>query len=234
MNEIEDEIHLLVEKYKISEVKLKDQPTNWIKPYGNITQFSLYNTTGDTSDFSTDLKLSSKSKFFFDPNFKNIYNIFKLFQNQIVNFRLNCMGKNSGLAPHKVNTMHGKKFRCRFHLPVITNDSAWVMLDWKKFWLKRGFIYFFNNGCVHSAGNDGQRERYHLVFDCILDEELFDKILNVNSSYNLIPQLVSKISKEENNDLLDSEEVKVTDYEIELTGIQSRFNRRLKKMIFNS
>jgi len=232
MNDIEKEVLTLVKNYKISEGGTKKHNTNFTKPYGTVTQSCLYNTTGNILDFSTDYKMPKNDKFFFDPNFKNIHDIFKLFQNNIINFWLFGMSKNSGLSPHKVTSnKFGKKLRCRFHLPVITNSLAWVMLDWKKFWLKRGVIYFFNEGCIHTAGNDGDTTRYHLIWDCNFDVNLFDNILNVENNYNPNPNLVSKIPKEEIKDLLYSEPCEITDYEIEQPALRTRLMNRLKSTI---
>jgi len=232
MNDIEKELLTLVKNFKISENNTKKHGINFTKPYGSVTQSCLFNTTGNLLDFSTDYQIPKNDKFFFEPNYKNIHNIFKLFQDNIINFWLFGMSKNSGLSPHKViRNKLGRKIRCRFHLPVITNSSAWVMLDWKKFWLKRGIIYFFNDGCVHTAGNGGDATRYHLVWDCNLDFNLFDNILNVENSYNPNPNLVSKISEKEIKDLLYSEPCKITDYEIEQVGLGTRLMGRLKAAV---
>ena len=83
-----------------------------------------------------------KNKFFFDKNYTNMYKVFKIFEKTIVNLRLNGMGEKSGLSPHKEYNVVNDKFKLRFHLPVITNDSASVMLGNEIFHLKRGIIYF--------------------------------------------------------------------------------------------
>lgn len=232
MNAIEKEVQTLVKNYKISEECIKKHHTDFTKPYGAVTQSCLYNTTGNILDFSTDYKMPKIGKFFIDPNFKNIHHIVKLFQNNLINFWLFGISKNSGSSPHKVIRINDeKKFRLRFHLPVITNSSAWVMLDWKKFWLKRGIIYFFNDGCIHTAGNDGEQTRYHLIWDCMLDDKLFDTVLNVNNNNSPDPKLVSRILKEEIKDLMYSEPCEETDYEIEKIGFRYRLIRMLKSKI---
>ncbi len=232
MNEIEKEVRTLVKNYKILEESIKKHHTDFTKPYGTVTQSCLYNTTGNILDFSTDYKMLKNGKFFFDPNFKNIHHIVKLFQNNLINFWLYGISKNSGSSPHKViSSNYGKKFRIRFHLPIITNSSAWVMLDWKKFWLKRGIIYFFNDGCIHTAGNDGDQTRYHLIWDCMLDDKLFDTVLNVNNNNSPDPKLISRIPKEDIKDLMYSEPCEETDYEIEKIGFRNRLVRMLKSKI---
>jgi hypothetical protein len=105
------------------------------------------------------------------------------------------------------------------------------MLDWKKFWLKRGIIYFFNDGCIHTAGNDGDQTRYHLIWDCRLDDKMFDTVLNVNNNNSPDPKLFSRIPKEEIKDLMYSEPCEETDYEIEKMKFRIRLVRMLKSKI---
>jgi hypothetical protein len=61
-------------------------------------------------------------------------------------------------------------FRGRFHLPIVTNPEAYVLLDGDLFHLQEGRLYFFNNGCIHSAINDGETDCFHLVWDMLLTE----------------------------------------------------------------
>ena len=196
MNEIEKEVKQMTENRQKSLVGSKDHITNWTKPYGTAVQLSLYNTSGDTSDFSTDHNNSQKNKFFVEPNAKNINNFFKMFEHSVVNFRVNGMGKNS-----------------------------WVMVGWKKFWLKRGIIYFFNNGLVHSAGNNGEEIRYHLVFDTILNDKLYNEFFNNENLELTYPNLLTRIPKEEIQELLYSEPVEVTNYEVQHTESKNKLSR---------
>jgi hypothetical protein len=214
MKEIEKEVNQIIQKHQASKVVNKKHVTNWTKPYGEATQISLFNMSGDTSDFSKDHNISLKDKkFFVVPEAKQLHSILKMFEHSIVNFRLNGMGNNSGLSPHKEYNIINNQYKCRFHLPVFTNDNAWVMLGWKKFWLKRGIIYFFNNGLVHSAGNTGNETRYHLVWDTILDDKLFNDFFNKEIENLPYPNLLTRIPKEEINELMYSEPVEITNYE---------------------
>ena len=232
MNGIEKEVLTLIKNYNIPEIGIKRHDTDFVKPYGTVTQACLYNTTGNILDFTTDYKRRKNGKFFIDSNFKNIHDIFKFFQNNLIHFWLLGISKNSGLSPHKVLThKFGKNLRCKFHLPIITNSSAWVMLDWKKFWLKRGIIYFFNEACIHTASNDGDTTRYHLVWDCNLDVNLFENVLNVDNNCNPNPNIFSKIPKEEIKDLLYSEPYEITDYEILKPVLVTRLKSRLASWV---
>ncbi|HTS69570.1 MAG TPA: hypothetical protein VMO17_11350, partial [Terriglobia bacterium] len=43
------------------------------------------------------------------------------------------------------------------------------------------YIYFFNNGCVHSAGNQGDEARYHIVWDVFWNEWIDEHMCNLES-----------------------------------------------------
>ena len=235
MNGIENEVREIIKKYERSKVAQKKHATNWTEPYGEAIQYSLYNTTRDTTDFSTDHNHTQKDKIFFDTNYINIYKIFNMFKHSILNLRLNGMGWNSGLSPHKEYNILGNKYKLRFHLPVITNSSAWSSLDIERFRLKRGIIYFFNNGCIHDAGNEGKNTRYHLVWDAWLDSSLYDKFLNVGNPESPFPEVVSRIPKEMINELLHSESYELERYVDEKFGPQ-KYDPNLEKIrlkIFN-
>ncbi len=224
MKNIEHEVRQIIKENDSSSVAQSNHVTNWTKPYGDAIQYSLFNTTGNTLDFSTDHNLSQmdnngeKMKFFFNKNFKNIYEIFQMFENGIMNLRINGMGKNSGLTPHKEYNIHDGRFRIRFHLPVLTSNKAWVMLNGEKFRLQKGIIYFFNNGQIHSAGNEGDEIRYHLVWDVWLDDKLYENFLDVPNLLNPNPDLLIRLSEEESSQLIKSEPFELTTYEDQLEG----------------
>jgi len=110
----------------------------------------------------------------------------------------------------------------------MTSDSAWVMLGWEKFWLKRGIIYFFNNGFVHSAGNSGYETRYHLVFDCMLNEKLFNEFLTDENKENPDPDLLSIIPKEQIEKLMHAEPCEITNFEDQRKGLKNKLLSRFR------
>src|SRR5690606_3713771 len=64
--------------------------------------------------------------------------------------------------------------RARFHLPLITTPQARMLADGGLFHFKAGYVYLFNNGCVHSASNDADSDRLHLVWDQLMTERAID------------------------------------------------------------
>lgn len=224
MNNIENEVTQIIKDGQMSFVGEKEHVTNWTKPYGAAIQFSLYNTSKSTSDFSTDHNLlqtdnsGERKKSFVNPNLKNLHAFFSLFENHVMNFRLNGMGKNSGLSPHREYNIHDSRYRIRLHLPVITNDSAWMMVDGEKFHFKRGVVYFFNNGLTHAAGNDGNEVRYHLVWDNWLDETFFTKVLDLTNDNTFDKNIVTKLPPQMSTLLSKSEPYHYTEYEDQVKG----------------
>lgn len=55
----------------------------------------------------------------------------------------------------------------RIHVPLQTNDNVKFMIDENRHILKVGEAYEINNLKYHSVDNDGDEDRYHLVFDYI-------------------------------------------------------------------
>lgn len=175
------ELERLTEAYAPSHVETYGHATNWTNPFGAAVQYSLLNRSGKFDDTSSDHNLSLAGKsFHHGAEFPTVAEFIRAFPHAL-NMRLNGMGKKSGLSPHEENVVHwcgpkqpGRFFvRVRFHLPIQTNPQALVLLDGETFHFEERFIYFFNNGAVHSANNQGETYRYHLVWDMLLSRETF-------------------------------------------------------------
>jgi hypothetical protein len=62
-------------------------------------------------------------------------------------------GAGSNLYTHKI------------HIPIQTNDQAWVTVRDRRFHLEPGLAYELNNIAPHGAENRGQADRIHLIFE---------------------------------------------------------------------
>ncbi len=173
------EVRRLVEAHVPSEVENSEHATNWTKPFGQAVQYSLLNRSGILDDFSTDHDGSVRMKrFHYGDRFPCLRAFIQTFRHA-TNMRLNGMGNASGLSPHEEHTVlysdEGTAcLRARFHLPIVTNQGAEMLLDGDLYRFEAGSVYYFNNGCVHSARNRGDEFRYHLVWDMLFTEETFD------------------------------------------------------------
>jgi hypothetical protein len=200
--EIQKDVTRLIEELRPSVVD-ESHPTYWVNPYGKAVQYSLFNSSGSTAD--TTIDTSRENKAFVSTGYASLYRFFSLFEQHVLTFRLNGMMPHSGLSPHEESIVDGEKIRLRFHLPVFTNEKASVALDQRRFWLQEGYVYYFNNGCVHAADNDGEVERYHLVWDQWLSDWAFDNLLDLASPstpdadlHKLSPAKVEELSRSEN------------------------------------
>jgi hypothetical protein len=182
--DLKSEIAQLVEDNQPSDVQSKEHLTNWTRPYGQAIQYSLLNESGKFDDFTKDFNGTNHGKrFHHSDRYPTIGEFIAGFPDAI-NLRLNGMGPNSGLSPHEEHTVirQGRRFgvRVRLHLPIATTPAAQVYLDGDFFHFDEGSIYYFNNGCVHSARNRGDEIRFHLVWDMPLTERTYEMLFNTD------------------------------------------------------
>ena len=203
MEAIEQEVRNLLSESRASVVTDERHGTYWTNPYGDVKQLSLFNTSGNPSDYSDDFRIDIKKTFY--PGAPHLGQLFKYFEGcEVLNFRINLLGggeSESGLswheeAPiwqgwvtgerfHRIPVVTKRilfpflktKYQIRFHLPVITNEATLIGLDGEIFHFQPGTIYLFNNGCVHYAANKGSSDRVHLVWDVFLSHTLWEKLL---------------------------------------------------------
>jgi hypothetical protein len=176
------EVNWILDSQSASDVTSKDHVTNWTRPTGEARQFSLFNRTGKTDDFMSDHSFDRSTKRLTFPHLNGIQRFAKLFGPNLLNLRLNGLGKSSGLGAHEErsiqSTARGLMYKIRFHLPIYTNPDARICLDGEMFHFEPGVLYFFNQGCVHAAINIGDAPRYHFVLDCLLTRKLHTNLLS--------------------------------------------------------
>jgi len=181
-SQIQKECASIIAAAESSDVTKKGHVTNWTRPSGQVRQFSLFNTSGNSADTQGDygyLGDATKKRLVF-PEHEGIARFAKLFIPALRNLRLNGMGTSAGLNAHEEISItpapFGRSYIVRFHLPVFTNPQAAIYLDDEQFHYDEGCLYFFNHGCVHAAANHGPEPRYHLVLDAFLDEGLYSRV----------------------------------------------------------
>jgi len=60
----------------------------------------------------------------------------------------------------------------RLHIPIFTNDKCYFKLDDNVVNMKEGYLYEINNLMEHSAANEGDCDRIHLIVDIIPNSTL--------------------------------------------------------------
>lgn len=67
------------------------------------------------------------------------------------------------IAPHR--DLQAKTWRCRVHVPLISNDRSKFIVEGWAYELRPGFAYKVNTEAVHGVTNDGETPRIHFMFD---------------------------------------------------------------------
>ena len=199
-DELSREVVQLFQTNKPSNVGNKSHRTNWTNPYGAIIQFSLFNTSGRFNDTSSDHgKFIKGKRFHHGDTYPALKEFIETFPG-LYNMRLNVAGPKSGLSPHEEHILWKKEgsffrdeylFRARFHLPIKTNNDAELMLDSHYFHFDEKNIYFFNNGCIHSASNQGNEHRLHLVWDMFLTQRSIQFMFSDDN--NRLPSFLTRV-----------------------------------------
>ena len=157
--------------------------SNWSKPEGMITQYSLLNRSGRYDDYSTDHDRSiQKKRFAHGSLYPSLDQFIKLFPHA-VNFRINVLHGKSSFTQHQEdlcfihNKTHDPALRVRFHLPIATHDQALMLMEGNLYRFNPGKIYFFHNGCIHDGVNLHPTQiRVHLLWDMLLTEDTFTRM----------------------------------------------------------
>lgn len=171
------DMNALVRGWLPSIVREGSHSTGWTRPIGEVKQWSLFNTHGFTDQTRDDFRYDNLA----DKRPVPLPWITALVHSlpDLVNMRLNLIGPGSRLSPHEETLerrLDGGRvaLRARFHLPLVTTPKALMLADGDLFHFEAGHVYLFNNGCVHSASNDAETDRLHLVWDQLMTERAVD------------------------------------------------------------
>lgn len=97
---------------------------------------------------------------------------------------INWSRPGSKLQIHRdPNVWHG--LSNRIHVPIITNQNAFIVVENRFYHFSIGRYYELNNRKFHSVVNNGETGRLHCVFD-VMPEMKFKETLDNNIDINLI------------------------------------------------
>jgi hypothetical protein len=156
--------------------------TAWARPRGRVEQYSLLTASGRYDDFSRDHDLSCFGKRFRDGARYPALGALIDELPHLINARINVLAPGASLPPHEEHSVVRSRagtvgLRARFHLPLVTNDRATLLLDGDVYHLESGVVHLINHGCVHAAENQGASDRVHLVWDMLLTLEAAEAML---------------------------------------------------------
>lgn len=86
--------------------------------------------------------------------------------------RLASLSANAFLWEHTDYTELRPAERCRLHVPLATNTSAYMIVGGCKVHLRPGWIWRLEPTHQHGACNLYGPDRIHLIIDCYIDEDL--------------------------------------------------------------
>jgi hypothetical protein len=152
--------------------------TGWTRPKGQVRQWSLFNRHGRTDDTSDDFTYGqhlARKRPLPLPGIVRLAGGLP----DLVNLRLNVISPGAALSPHEEHLPRPVgsdcvALRARFHLPLVTNPDALMLADGHLLHFTAGAVWFFGNGCVHGAENNGSEDRAHLVWDQLLTTRALD------------------------------------------------------------
>lgn len=178
LTEIQAEVTDIVRTCASSNTADPTHITNAVtKPVGETSYYSLYNATGDTSDWSTDYNCEFAGKAFIDargyPNLNRLLSFFL----DTTQFKILGLGPGASLSPHDSSILYRRNGRyhvmLRLHLPVVSPPNATMLIGDQLYRFEEGSVFYFNHGCVHSAQNPSGVWRYHVVWDMRLTERSY-------------------------------------------------------------
>jgi hypothetical protein len=176
---LRDDVRLLRSRHRPSRADGEDHVTGWVGAQGRVEQYSLVTASGRYDDFSRDHDLSCFGKRFrahaAHPGLGALLDSLP----HLVNARIAVLSPGAELPPHEEHSVirsrsGGIGVRARFHLPLVTNPDATLLLDGERFHLAAGGVFLVNHGCVHAARNTGRAERIHLMWDQLLTSEALE------------------------------------------------------------
>jgi len=159
----------------------KNDPSWTVKPE-SIEQYSLYNSRDDLLFNGEDSHWHS-TKRRFNPQLRFIPQFIERYfgASELQNFRMQCIRGGGDLGLHREKIIgipnRPRHFKIRFHLPIVTNPGVRFMMDGRAYTMRAGWVYLFNQVCLHNVENKGDLLRIHLVFDFYLNEHILGEFV---------------------------------------------------------
>jgi hypothetical protein len=93
------------------------------------------------------------------------------FRSPLSRVRLMALDADSALREHVDLLDLDPNFPlARFHVPLVTNPGAYLMLDGQRVAMEPGECWYAEASLPHGAFNEGDAPRVHLLLDCKADE----------------------------------------------------------------
>jgi hypothetical protein len=118
--------------------------------------------------------------------------------------RLNLLSPHACLWEHKDYSELDSRERLRLHIPVTTNQDAYLILAGRKVHLHQDALWKLNpQDFVHGAVNEGG-ERIHIVLDCYVNDNLRILIQEQTLDENWLQELKTPTTADFNDKLINA------------------------------
>lgn len=100
----------------------------------------------------------------------------------LLSVRLLSLAPDAIIKEHIDDSLSAEDHDLRLHIPIQTNPDVKFMINGTRVPLATGETWYLNVNLPHSVANQGTEARVHLVFDCVVNEWLREK-LNESEPY---------------------------------------------------
>jgi len=90
----------------------------------------------------------------------------------VLSARLLRLGAGSTIKKHKDYNLGFEDGEVRIHVPIVTNPEIEFILNGDRLTMLPGEAWYLNVNFDHSVANPSGEDRIHLVFDCVVNEEI--------------------------------------------------------------
>jgi hypothetical protein len=102
--------------------------------------------------------------------FPSVPEITKQLECSILSVRFLRLAQGGVIKEHFDNALSYEDGEVRLHIPIQTNPAVEFTSNGKFLTMNEGECWYINAGLPHSAANNGEADRIHLVIDCLVND----------------------------------------------------------------
>ncbi|HVW96147.1 MAG TPA: aspartyl/asparaginyl beta-hydroxylase domain-containing protein [Mucilaginibacter sp.] len=127
----------------------------------------------------------------FMENFRSVKHLVNQFQCPVMSVRFLNLHAGAMIKPHIDTDLCFEKGEARLHFPVQTNPEVEFIIDGDRVNLNEGDCWYLNANLTHSVVNRGDKDRIHLVIDCMVNDWL-TTIMNAAEEISTKPDFTKR------------------------------------------
>ena len=140
-----------------------------------LLKMNGYNTCGGQSPDDCEVNESwSKWENLVQPIIDQVIKYYPGYERGFINKCMMPNMKPGTKIPEHWDSMESFRVSHRIHVPIITNDEVYFMVNGERVIMEVGKAYEINNRELHSVENKGNTDRVHLLFDLYIPQDDHD------------------------------------------------------------